>query len=292
VKIALFASLVGSRVEPELAAALGRGAEERGFDSVWMGEHVVELEHHRDPYPYSSDGELPRMVDGGMAEPLVALSFLAACTRHIRLGTGVLILPQRNPVYLAKEIATLDRLSRGRVDLGVGIGWQREEFAACGAPWEERGRRADEFLDLLRVLWCDSPARFEGRFWRLPECRQLPPPVQRPHPPLHVAGESDAALRRAARRGQGWLGYLAVARAPERIAALEAQLREFGRARAGFEVTIVPLEQPTTLDAVKRLRDAGAQRVAAIAVGLGRAELERQLDALAEQLVEPAHSLS
>ena len=290
-KIALFASLVGSRVEPELAAALGRGAEERGFESIWMGEHVVELGQHSDPYPYSTDGELPQMVDGGMGEPLIALSFIAACTARIRLGTGVLILPQRNPVYLAKEVATLDRLSRGRVDLGVGIGWQREEFAACGAAWEERGGRADEYLELLRALWCDSPARFEGRFWQLPECRQLPAPIQSPHPPLHVAGESDAALRRAARFGQGWLGYLAVERARERIATLESLLRKHGRSRGELEVTIVPLEQPTTLDAVKRLRDAGAQRVAAIAVGLGRAELARQLDALAEELVEPARSL-
>jgi probable F420-dependent oxidoreductase len=290
-KIALFASLVGSRVEAELAAALGRGAEERGFESIWMGEHVVELERHADPYPYSADGELPRMVDGGMGEPLIALAFIAACTARIRLATGVCILPQRNPVYLAKEIATLDRLSRGRVDLGVGIGWQREEFAACGAPWEERGRRADEYLALLRALWCESPACFDGRYWQLPECRQLPAPLQKPHPPLHVAGESDAALRRAARFGQGWLGYLTVDRARERIDRLGTLLREHGRARHDLEVTIVPLEQPTTLDTIKRLRDAGAQRVAAIAVGLGRTELDRQLDALAELLVEPAREL-
>src|SRR5262245_1710571 len=269
-KIALFASLVGSRVEPELAAALGRGAEQRGFDSLWMGEHVVELARHADPYPYSADGELPQMVDGGMGAPLIALAFIAACTARIRLATGVCILPQRNPVYLAKEIATLDRLSRGRVDLGVGIGWQREEFAACGAAWEERGPRTDEYLELLHALWCDSPARFDGRFWQLPECRQLPAPLQRPHPPLHIGGESDAALRRAARFGQGWLGYLKVDAARARIAKLESFLRERGRKRSEVEVTIVPLEQPTTLEMVQRLRDAGAQRVAAIAVGLGR----------------------
>jgi probable F420-dependent oxidoreductase len=290
-QIALFASLVGSRVDPDLATALGRGAEARGFESIWMGEHVVELDRHADPYPYSADGELPQMVDGGMGEPLIALAFVAACTARIRLGTGVCILPQRNPVYLAKEVATLDRLSGGRLDLGVGIGWQREEFAACGAPFAKRGERADEYLELLRALWCDSPARFDGRYWQLPACRQLPAPLQRPHPPLHVAGESDAALRRAARLGQGWLGYLPVARAEERIAKLDALLCERGRARSGFDVTIVPLEQPTTLDAVKRLRDAGARRVAAIAVGLGGGELERQLDALAERLVEPSRAL-
>jgi probable F420-dependent oxidoreductase len=202
----------------------------------------------------------------------------------------VLILPQRNPVYLAKEIATLDRLSGGRVDLGVGIGWQREEFAACGADWPERGKRADEYLALLRALWCDDPARFSGRFWQLAECSQLPGPRQRPLP-VHVAGESDAALQRAARFGQGWLGYLPVAAVRERIAALERALAQQTRARGELEVTIVPLEQPTTLDALERLRDAGAQRVAAIAVGLGSAALERQLDELAERLVEPARTL-
>jgi probable F420-dependent oxidoreductase len=290
-KIALFASLVGPSVAPEIALALGRGAEERGFDSVWMGEHVVELARYASRYPYSTDGRLPALVHGGMGEPLIALSFLAACTSRIRLGTGVLILPQRNPVYLAKEVATLDRLSAGRVELGVGIGWQREEFAACGADWAERGRRADEYLELMRALWSGAPARFAGRFWQLPECRQDPPPLQRPHLPLHVAGESDAALARAARSGQGWLGYLALDRARERIGSLERLLRERGRPRSELEVTIVPLEQPTTLETVKRLRDAGAQRVAAIAVGLGTTALERQLDALAEQLVEPARSL-
>jgi len=289
-KIALFASPIGPGVDPEAIARLGRAAEERGFESIWMGEHVVELARLQSVYPYSTDGQLPEMIAGGMGEPLIALSFLAAHTSRIRLGTGVLILPQRNPVYLAKEVATLDRLSRGRVDLGVGIGWQREEFAACGVDWAGRGRRADEYLELLRALWCEDPARFNGRFWQLPDCRQVPGPVQRPHPPLHVAGESDAALRRAARSGQGWLGYLPIAAARERVALLERLLAERGRERSAFEVSVVPLEQPTTLDAVKRLRDAGAQRVAAIAVGLGAA-LEAQLDALAEALVVPAASL-
>jgi probable F420-dependent oxidoreductase len=290
-KIALFASLIGRSVDPQLAAALGRGAEQRGFESIWMGEHVVELVRYASRYPYSSDGRLPEMIDGGMGEPLIALSFLAAHTSRIRLGTGVLILPQRNPVYLAKEVATLDRLSGGRVDLGLGIGWQREEFAACGVDWSARGARTDEYLELMRALWSGAAVRFEGRTWRLPECRQLPAPLQRPHPPLHVAGESDAALERAARCGQGWLGYLALERARERIGSLERLLRERGRLRSELEVTIVPLEQPTTLETVKRLRDAGAQRVAAIAVGLGASQLERQLDALAEQLVEPARAL-
>jgi probable F420-dependent oxidoreductase len=288
-KIALFASLIGPAVDPERVARLGRAAEERGFESIWMGEHVVELARQDSAYPYTPDGRLPELIEGGMGEPLIALSFLAAHTTRIRLGTGVLILPQRNPVYLAKEIATLDRLSRGRVDLGVGIGWQREEFAACGVDWEARGRRADEYLEVLRALWCDDPASFQGRFWQLPDCRQVPGPVQRPHPPLHVGGESDAALRRAARYAQGWLGYLPVAAARERIARLEGLLAEGERKRGEVEVTIVPLEQPTTLDAVKRLRDAGAQRVAAIAVGAGN--LERELDALAEQLVVPARAL-
>jgi probable F420-dependent oxidoreductase len=288
-KIALFASLIGPAVDPERVARLGRAAEERGFESIWMGEHVVELARQDSAYPYAPDGKLPEMIEGGMGEPLIALSFLAAHTTRIRLGTGVLILPQRNPVYLAKEIATLDRLSRGRIDLGVGIGWQREEFAACGVDWEARGRRADEYLQVLRALWCDDPARFEGRFWQLPDCRQVPGPVQRPHPPLHIGGESDAALRRAARHGQGWLGYLPVAAARERIARLERLLAEHERERSEFEVTLVPLEQPTTLDAVKRLRDAGAQRVAAIAVGAGN--LESELDALAEQLVVPTRGL-
>jgi probable F420-dependent oxidoreductase len=290
-KIALFASLVGDAVEPAFAAELARGAEERGFESLWMGEHVVALERYAPRYPYTPDGRIPDLLDGGMAEPLTALAFVAACTSRIRLGTGVCVLAQRSPVYVAKEVATLDRLSGGRVDLGIGIGWQREELEACGVPWKARGRRTDEYVELMRRLWCDEVAQLDGEFWRLPPCRMRPRPQQRPHPPIHIAGESDAALARAARLGQGWLGYLEVAAARERIARLEQLLAERGRARAGLEVTVVPLGQPLELEAVKRLREAGADRVAAIAVGLDARALAPSLDALAEQVVEPARGL-
>lgn len=288
-KIALFASVLGELLRPELVARVARGAEERGFASLWMGEHVVELERQASRYPYTADGRLPELLDGGMAEPFTTLAFAAACTSRIRLGTGVCVLTQRNPVYLAKEVATLDRLSNGRVDLGLGIGWQRDELAACGVAWERRGARADEYIELMRTLWAGEHARFDGEFWSLPECRQRPRPLQQPHPPLHVGGESDAALRRAARLGQGWIGYLDPQAARERIAALQREARQQGRKPAELEITIVPLSQPVALDAVKSLRDAGATQVAAIAAGA--AEPEPLLDALAEALVVPARDL-
>jgi len=290
-KIGLAASMSGERLVPEYAVDLARGAEARGFDSLWVGEHVVELEHIDSAYPYTPDGELPDMIEGGMGAPFITLAFFAGCTSRIRLGTAVCILPQRSPLYLAKDVATLDRLSGGRVDLGLGVGWQREEFLACNVPWERRGPRTDEYIDVLKRLWSGRRVEFDGEFWKLPPCNQRPEPVQQPHPPLHIAGESDAALRRAARVGQGWLGYLPVDRVSDRLERLEDFLAQHGRSRDSLRITIIPLEEEVTLDKVKRLRDLGVDCVHTFAIALRPEERERQLDRLAEEIVEPARGL-
>ena len=142
-----------------------------------------------------------------MVEPFATMAFLAAVTTNVRLGTGVLLVPQRNPVYTAKSVTTVDWLSNGRVDLGIGVGWLAEEFAALGVPFEHRGERCDEYLAVMRSLWTDEVSTFHGSFYDLPPARQFPKPVQQPHPPIHVGGESNAALRRAARLTEGWYGY-------------------------------------------------------------------------------------
>ncbi len=290
-RIGLAGSVIGERLGPEHVAGLARGAEERGFESLWMGEHVLEIEQQASRYPYTADGELPSMIDGGMAAPLITLAYAAACTSRIRLGTGVCVLTQRSPVYLAKDVASLDRLSGGRVDLGIGIGWQREELEACGVAWPGRGRRADEYVAILLRLWSGERTSFDGEFWTLPQCVQRPRPLQRPHPPLHVGGESDAALRRAVRLGQGWLGHLSVDALPERLQLLERLLAERGRAREDIEVSVVPLEPQIDVETIERLRDLGVDRVQLLAAGLGGDDLERGLDALAERIVVPARRL-
>ena len=155
-------------------------------------------------YPYAEDGRIPAPPGSGLLEPLNTLSFLAAHTTSVRLGTAMVLLPQRNPVYTAKEVSTLDWLSNGRVDFGIGVGWLKEEFDAVNVPWPQRGRRTDEYLEVLTTLWCDETSAYEGEFYSLDPCSMFPKPVQRPHPPIHIGGESHAALARVARAGQGW----------------------------------------------------------------------------------------
>jgi probable F420-dependent oxidoreductase len=154
-------------------------------------------------YPYTADGRFPG--HGDALEQLSLMAFVAAKTRHLRLVTSVMILPYRNPVFTAKALATIDVLSRGRVTVGVGVGWLEEEFQALGAAdFKRRGAVSDEYIRIFKALWTTSPASFRGEFYRFDEIRCLPHPVQKPHPPIWIGGHSKAALRRAARLGDGW----------------------------------------------------------------------------------------
>jgi probable F420-dependent oxidoreductase len=238
-RFGVFAPLRNPVATPEVIAAFGRGCDEAGLDAIWLGEHVVWFAHYESRYPGSPDGVLRFPERAGLLDLVATIGFLAACTERVRLATGICLLPQRNPVYTAKEFACLDWLSKGRVDLGIGVGWSWEEYAACGVPWERRGARCDEYVEVLHTIWCDEVSSFSGQFYELPECLAWPKPVQEPHIPVHVGGHSDAALRRAARLGQGWFGFNLT---PEDTAALlprlERHLGEAGRARDDLEVTV------------------------------------------------------
>jgi len=291
-KIGLFAPLANPFATPEYLRTLGAAAEERGFDSIWVAEHVVLFDNYRSAYPYAPDGKLPVAQETGILDPFVALGFLAAATKRIRLGTGICLVPQRNPVYTAKEVATADWLSGGRLDFGVGVGWLAEEFAAVGVPFDRRGARARAYIEVMRRLWSDAVSAYDGEFYRLPPSRQYPKPVQQPHPPVHFGGESDAALRRAADLGQGWYGFgLDPGQSAERIGRLEAMLRKRGRRREDVLVSICPYTRPADLDLIHRYADAGVDQV--ILVGAARDEvgLIAALDGLARTIVEPAHAL-
>ncbi len=266
---------------PELLAALGAEAEARGVHRIWVGEHVVLFDRYGSQYPYAGDGRIPIPPGTGLLEPLLTLSYLAAHTTTVRLGTAMLLLPQRNPVYTAKDVATLDWLSGGRVDLGIGVGWLREEFEALDVPWPRRGTRTDEYLDVLRTLWCEDPSSFDGELYRLPPCSMFPKPLQDPHPPVHVGGESDAALRRVARAGQGWHTFN---RLPgdlgEPLARLDQLLAERGRSRAEIEVTVCPYLQELTPDRVEQYAAAGTDAVAALYFAGSADDVPAALDAL------------
>lgn len=206
-KIGLFLGAFYPTVTPAFLAKAAVAAEERGFHSLWVGEHVVLFDQYAKTYPYAESGEFPVSGEAGMAEPFTTLAWLAGMTSTIRLGTGVILVPQRNPLYTAKEVANVDWLSGGRFDFGIGVGWQREEFEALQVPWERRGARCDEYIELMRRIWVDSESAHSGEFWQLEPSRAFPKPVQTPHPPIHVGGESDFAISRVVRLGADWLPF-------------------------------------------------------------------------------------
>lgn len=266
---------------PDLLATIGREAESRGINRIWVGEHVVLFEAYASRYPYAADGRIPVPPGTGLLEPLECLTFLAAHTATVRLGTAMLLLPQRNPVYTAKETSTLDWLSRGRLDLGVGVGWLEEEFEALEVPWARRGARTDEYLQVLTTLWRDDVSSFEGDFYHLPPCSMFPKPLQDPHPPIHIGGESDAALRRAARYGQGWHTFN---RPPEGVtrplATLARQLEDAGRSRADIEVTVCPYFHEATPERVEQYAEQGVDALAVTFFVASPADVPSTLDAL------------
>ncbi len=196
-----FASSIG--IDGGAALDLCRRAEAAGFESVWGGEHVILPTAIESRYPYTADGKIPAESDTPIPDPLIWLAFVAAAAPTLRLGTCILIVPQRNPLVLAKELATLDRLSGGRVELGLGVGWLREEFDALGVPWDRRGARNDEYIAAMRALWAGPHAEFHGEFVDFAPVTCSPRPVQTSVPIL-VGGDTPAAIDRAVRLADGF----------------------------------------------------------------------------------------
>jgi probable F420-dependent oxidoreductase len=281
VRIDLWVPTANPFTTPELLAVIGAEADQRGIGTVWVGEHVVLFDEYDSIYPYAEDGRIPAPPGSGLLEPLSTLSHLAALTSSVRLGTAMLLLPQRNPVYTAKEVATLDWLSNGRVDLGIGVGWLEEEFNAVNVPWPQRGKRTDEYLEVLRTLWTDETSSYEGEFYSLNPCVMNPKPVQRPHPPLHFGGESRAALLRTARAGQGWHTFNRTpAELAEGLAELDPLLADQGRRREDLTITVCPYFKPLDADLTAQYAEAGADAVAAMLLAFSADDVLSALDAL------------
>lgn len=289
--VGLFAPLRSPVATPEFLAQLGRACDEQGVHSIWLGEHVVMFPEYESSYPGSRDGKFRFPAGSGMLDMVSALSFLAACTERVRLGTGICILPQNNPVYVAKEYATVDFLSKGRLDFGVGVGWSWEEFEACGVPFAERGARCDEYLEVIRRLWCDEVSSFSGRFYQLRDCLLYPKPVQQPMVPITVGGHSDAALRRAARVGSGWYG---VNLSPAETAAIVERLGGFleaeGRPRDDLRIVVGAVSDAIEPGLLGEYAAAGVDEVLVPFLRQGTKHLEANLAQLAPHL-EAAASL-
>lgn len=222
-KIGFGVPMSGSWATPDIQLRLVRRAEELGYDSAWTFQRLVIPAD-------AADGRWAE-VYRSVADPVVSLAYLAGHTTRIRLGLGVLNMPFFSPAQLAKQLTTLDIVSGGRVDVGLGLGWAREEFGASGMPYQRRGARGEEFLAVLRALWTEDNAEFHGEFYDFPPVRMEPKPVQRPHPPVLIGAFSEPALRRAGRRADGWISSSRAdpTRLGEPIGAVKRAAQDAGR---------------------------------------------------------------
>ena len=273
---------VGPAVQPDYAARLGQLAEENGFESVWTVEHVVVPAGYESEYPYSPTGRMPGPEESPIPDPLVWLTHVGAHTTRLKLATGVLILPQRNPVVLAKEVATLDVLSGGRVVLGVGVGWLREEFDAIGVPFDERGPRTDEAIEALRALWTQDDSSFHGRFFDFDRAKSYPKPAQG-SVPIVIGGHTKPAARRAGRLGDG---FFPARTSPEELRDL---LDEMGRAAkdAGRDPDAIEVTAGGAMDvdSIKAFADLGVSRIIVPPLGFDLDTLEQQLGNFADNVI-------
>ncbi len=252
----------GPFTQPDAAATFARAAEDAGFESLWTVEHVVVPSDYGSQYPYSDTGKMPGADDMPIPDPLIWLAYVAAATSRINLATGILILPQRNPVVLAKELATLDHLSAGRMLLGIGVGWLKEEFDAIGVPFHERGKRTDEYVAAMRALWTQEKATFHGDFVDFQDCIMRPRPVNG-SVPVHVGGHTDIAARRAGRLGDGYFPGKGTHEELSRVFDIvRATAREHGRDPDAIEMTTGGngAVGSGALDEVKALADMGVAR--------------------------------
>ena len=226
----------------EAITTLAKRAEALGYDSIWVTDRMLIPVQSRSAYPYTPTGAFPLGPDEPWLEPLTAVTYLATITERINVGTSVLVIPYRNPIFTAKALATADYLSGGRVILGAGVGWWREEFAALGVPFEDRAARTVEYLRIMKEIWTKPRVAFEGRFARIAEAGGVRPhPARQPHIPIWIGGHSDAALRRVIEVGDGWhpLGLRPpVSLHPPELAAKARRLRDMAVAAGRGPATI------------------------------------------------------
>jgi probable F420-dependent oxidoreductase len=267
----------GATSNPDALARIAQAAEAAGFDSLWAGGH---------PVVDGSQSTIPPTVPS--LDPVNALTFVAAHTRTIRLGTGILLLPQHNPLILAKQLASLDVLSGGRLIFGIGVGWSEPEFGALGVPFKERGARTDEYLDAIRAIWSEGKPVYHGRFVSFEGVLAYPHPIQKPFPPLVVGGSAPAALRRTVEQAHGWYGFaLDLDGTARAIADLQEAARRYKRPESLGELEIsvaprVPLDRETAL----RFAELGVHRIILIPPrGMDTPALEQFITKIGNTLV-------
>jgi len=276
--------------DPGPAGDLVVAAEEVGFESVWTVEHIIWPHEYDSVYPYHPSGKMPGTPEVPIPDSIVWLTWVASKTSRIRLGTGVMILPLRNPLVLAKQLATLDHLSGGRMELGIGVGWLEEEFDAVGVPFSGRGKRANEMIDAMRSLWNDGAASFDGEFFSFTDVALNPKPVERSIP-IVIGGRSDAAIRRTVARGDGFYpGPDSLDDLKRIVSKLGEACEAAGRDPAGVEITAAYpgrfADDPAM--AVEAMEEIGIDRIMVPAYPIAKAGIDAGMADLAD--VIRAHS--
>jgi probable F420-dependent oxidoreductase len=292
-KVGYFAIGIAQGTNPEWVRAIATNAERLGFETIWAPEHVVLLDQYASKYPYSA-GEFPMPTATPFGDPFTTLAYAAACTSKIKLATGICLVPEHNPLVLAKTVATADRLSGGRFILGAGIGWLEEEFQAIGVSWERRAQRTREYIEAMRKLWSEDLSSYSGEFVKFSKTRSFPKPANGKSVPVWFGGESGPALRRVAEYGDGWIGFnLSADQAAAKIKRIEELLKANGRKRSDVYLAVSPYTNPIKPDDLKRYRDAGAEEVALVVLDVPATEREmvNRLEQMARDYVEAANRL-
>lgn len=279
--------------DPDRAVALAKLAEEAGFDSLWAPEHIVVPAEYEPLYEASADGTLNRLGSrGGVPDPLIWFSFVASHTSRIKFGTGVMLLTERNPVHTAKEAATLDFLSQGRLMLGIGVGWCKEEYDALGVPWANRGARLDEYIDAVRALWLEPQATYQGKFVNFRKAQSEPKPFNGTIP-LHIGGTSEPAARRAGRTGDGFFPAIfptenVYTLLPQLLGWVRESAREYGRDPDKIEITSGGVR---TAEKAKWFADQGVHRLTIAVRGKTIPDMRDELMRFADEVIQKTLTL-
>jgi len=292
-KFGLMFANVGPFATPVGAEAVGKAAEAAQFDSIWTVEHVLIPVGYESEYPYDKSGKMPGATDADLPDPLIWLAFVAAHTNTVKLATGILIVPQRNPGVLAKEVATLDVLSGGRMILGVGAGWLEEEFDALGIPFAERGRRLDDHIGAMRALWQNEEASFDGPFTNYANVVSRPAPIHGTVP-IVVGGHSEAAARRAGRLGDGFFpGKGSPTKLAELLSVMRQAADDAGRDPELIEVTASSpaIFAPDPRPGLEELAALGVSRVIVPPLSFDPTAIGDALGAFGERVVGPLADL-
>ena len=292
-KVGLFALGIGTGARPGTILKTAETAERVGFSTLWVGEHVVLFDRQNSKYPYTAGGEFPLPGGADWLDPFITLTFAAAVTKSIRLATGICLVPEHNPLVLAKEAASLDFVARGRFALGVGIGWSAEEFAALGIPFERRAQRTREYIDVMRRLWSEDATSYHGEFVNFDGAKSYPKPARGARLPIIFGGESGPALKRVAEYGNGWFGFnLDPDESVAKIKRLRELIAQNKRDTNEIEIMVCPYTKKITADDLKKYAGAGVDELVILAnPPEDESQVAGWVERIARQWVTPAQLL-